>query len=119
MTMKSISTQKASLDSEITDIVTASHVPFKTGTERPLSLCRLPEVMAMTGLARPTVYQKMAAGEFPASIDLGLRSVAWVRSEVEGWIENQIRKSRNEAVTPSRKLPQSLRERHHNGSRFG
>jgi prophage regulatory protein len=61
---------------------------------RRLSLCRLPEVMAMTGLSRPSIYAMKARGEFPESIDLGARSVAWVKSEVEGWIADQIRKSR-------------------------
>jgi prophage regulatory protein len=79
---------------------------------QPLSFCRLPEVMELTGLARPTIYTKMTNGEFPLSVDLGARSVAWVRGEVLDWIETRISKSRTGADSASRKLPQSLRERH-------
>jgi prophage regulatory protein len=65
----------------------------------------------MTGLGRASIYAKMALGQFPASVDLGPRSVAWVRSEIEDWIAAQIAKSRNGAEAPSRKLPQALRDR--------
>ena len=40
-------------------------------------LLRRPEVEALTGLARATIYQKMAAGHFPRPVKIGIRAVAW------------------------------------------
>jgi prophage regulatory protein len=76
-----------------------------------LSFSRLPAVMARTGLARPTIYAKMATDEFPRQISLG-RAVAWLDHEVDAWIAARIQHSRNEDYSPADKLPIALRERH-------
>ncbi|MGP2733774.1 helix-turn-helix transcriptional regulator [Serratia bockelmannii] len=55
-------------------------------------LIRLPDVMTITGLKRSTIYLKMKAGDFPNSIPIGERSVAWVEGEVNKWIEKNISK---------------------------
>lgn len=55
-------------------------------------LIRLPDVMSITGLKRSTIYQKMKGGDFPKSIPIGERSVAWVEGEVSKWIEKNISK---------------------------
>ncbi|MFA0412345.1 AlpA family transcriptional regulator [Vibrio renipiscarius] len=47
---------------------------------------RLPEVMAKTGLSRSTIYRKMENKEFPLTLSLGARSVAWLESEVINWM---------------------------------
>lgn len=39
-------------------------------------LLRLPEVKAVTGLSRSTIYSWISAGRFPQPIKLGLRTVA-------------------------------------------
>ena len=59
-----------------------------------VTIWRLPEVMAHTGLSRSTIYHKVGAGEFPPPISLGLRAVGWIADEVIEWIEKQIEKSR-------------------------
>ncbi|MBF4370830.1 AlpA family phage regulatory protein, partial [Vibrio anguillarum] len=46
------------------------------------------EVMKKTALSRSAIYRKMNDGEFPKSISLGDRAVAWVESEVDDWMEN-------------------------------
>ena len=58
------------------------------------TLWRLDTVMARTGLPRSTIYHKMSQKEFPQTINLGPRSVAWISYEVEEWITNQIDGSR-------------------------
>ncbi len=58
------------------------------------TILRLEAVMARTGLPRSTIYHKMSRTEFPQTINLGPRSVAWIASEVEEWITNQIDGSR-------------------------
>lgn len=52
-------------------------------------LARLHEVMKATGLSRSTLYKLMAAGEFPASIKLGPRAMAWRLIEVHSWIDQR------------------------------
>ncbi|HAT3694595.1 AlpA family phage regulatory protein [Serratia marcescens] len=44
----------------------------------------------ITGLKRSTVYQKMKNDKFPKSVSIGERSVAWVESEINGWVSNNI-----------------------------
>ncbi len=49
---------------------------------------KLKEVMEKTALSRSAIYRKMNEDQFPKSISLGDRAVAWVESEVEEWMEN-------------------------------
>ncbi|MBE4009766.1 AlpA family transcriptional regulator [Vibrio parahaemolyticus] len=52
---------------------------------------RLKEVMSLTGLGRSTIYKFMAdETDFPKSVPLGGRAVAWVESEVEEWMESRL-----------------------------
>jgi len=48
-------------------------------------IIRLKEVMRMTGLARSTVYERMAAGTFPGKVKLGERATGWYLHEVQSW----------------------------------
>ncbi len=50
---------------------------------QPSDLIRIKEVMKMTGLSRSTIYLQKSRNEFPKSIHLGARSVAWVRRDIE------------------------------------
>jgi prophage regulatory protein len=51
-----------------------------------MRILRLKNVIAVTGLARSTIYKYVDAGTFPKPIPLGGRSVGWVDSEVHDWI---------------------------------
>lgn len=55
-------------------------------------LIRIKDVMNRTGLAKSTIYKYMKLGQFPQQILLGVRSVAWVESEVETWINDNIKR---------------------------
>jgi len=66
-----------------------------------MKILRLPEVIALTGMSRSTIYVWMNKGEFPVSISLGARSVGWIEHEVEEWIQSKIKKSR-ESITQCR-----------------
>ena len=46
--------------------------------------------MACTTKSRSYIYDAMGRGEFPRQVKLGGRSVAWVESEVQDWIEARI-----------------------------
>ena len=56
-------------------------------------ILRLPEVMNNTGLARSTIYKMLAAKSFPIQISLGAKSVGWLESDIQSWIEDKISSS--------------------------
>lgn len=58
------------------------------------TILRIIAVMGRTGLSRSSIYQKMAADEFPESINLGPRAIGWIADEVEQWIQERIDESR-------------------------
>jgi prophage regulatory protein len=52
-------------------------------------MLRLPEVVAMTRLSKPTIYCYIRDGIFPRQIRLGPNVVAWSRAEVLGWLNER------------------------------
>ncbi len=59
-----------------------------------ITILRLPQVLARTGLSRSTIYAKVAAGEFPEPINLGGRAVGWLADEVEAWLVARVEATR-------------------------
>jgi len=57
-------------------------------------MMRLPEVLAITGLSRSTIYFRIAEGTFPKQVSLGGRAVAWLENEIQDWLQHQIEASR-------------------------
>lgn len=51
---------------------------------------KLKEIMEKTALSRFAIYRKMNDEEFPQSVSLGDRAVAWVESEVDEWMEERL-----------------------------
>lgn len=49
-------------------------------------LLRFPEVIALVKKSRGTIYVDMKRGDFPMSISIGRRAVAWKRTELETWL---------------------------------
>jgi predicted DNA-binding transcriptional regulator AlpA len=62
-----------------------------------LSFLRLPEVKAITGLSKTSIYELIRSSAFPAPIRLGPRAVAWVRSEIRQWAVERVNASRSAA----------------------
>jgi prophage regulatory protein len=54
------------------------------------SIRRMSEVKNKTGLSRSTIYELIKRKQFPKPINLGLRSVGWLESEIEAWIQDRI-----------------------------
>lgn len=50
-------------------------------------LIRLLEVQKLTGMARSTIYARMAEGSFPRPLKLSTRHVAWKLQQILDWIE--------------------------------
>ena len=55
---------------------------------------RLPEVLKRISLSKAQIYNLISLGEFPQQIKLGDRASAWVESEINQWIDDRIRFSR-------------------------
>ena len=49
-------------------------------------LLKRPEVEALTGLSRSSIYLRMKRGDFPAPVRISTNSVAWRASDVDEWI---------------------------------
>ncbi|SDF54404.1 AlpA family transcriptional regulator [Rhodobacter capsulatus] len=47
------------------------------------------EVEALTGLARSTIYEMMARGEFPRPVKITGKAVAWPESAVADWMADR------------------------------
>ena len=61
-----------------------------TETNRVKRVIRLGEVEYRTGLARSTIYRRIAQGEFPKSIPLGSsRIVGWLESDIDDWLDQK------------------------------
>jgi prophage regulatory protein len=56
---------------------------------------RLPQVKARTGLSRSSIYQRAAEGTFPRPVHLGARAVGWVEADIEEWISQKIKETRD------------------------
>jgi prophage regulatory protein len=50
-------------------------------------LIRMREVLSLVPLSKSTIYERMAAGTFPRSRNLGGGVVAWREEDIRGWID--------------------------------
>jgi prophage regulatory protein len=51
---------------------------------------RKPEVLSITGLTSSSLYRLMEQGNFPPSILISERSVAWKYLDVQRWFDTRI-----------------------------
>lgn len=59
------------------------------------SLIRLHEVLNRTGYSKAWIYALMSKGDFPQSVKIGTRAIAFIESEIDDWVEQRIAESRN------------------------
>lgn len=80
--------------------------------QEEVSFLRLPEVKLLTGLSKSSLYALIRANSFPAPVQLGPRTVAWVRSEIGQWAAERVLTSRSTTLHSGHKrMPQpALRE---------
>lgn len=50
------------------------------------SILRLPQVRAITGLSKSSIYAMIASGDFPSQVRLGERAVGWIADQVFAWV---------------------------------
>jgi prophage regulatory protein len=51
---------------------------------------KLKDVQKITGLSRSSIYAYIDKGLFPIQVKLGQRSVAWLDTEIESWVDGKI-----------------------------
>ncbi|MDG5476909.1 AlpA family transcriptional regulator [Citrobacter freundii] len=56
---------------------------------------RLRQVEDKIGLGKSWIYRQIQLQQFPPSIRLNSRHVAWLESEVDAWIHQRIRLTRD------------------------
>lgn len=59
---------------------------------------KLPKVKYYVGISTSEIYRRIAAGTFPAQINLGPKSVVWIEAEILAWCEARIASCRGEAI---------------------
>ncbi len=67
------------------------------------TILRLPVVRARTGLSRSTIYLRISEGSFPRPVQLGVRAVGWVESEIDEWLDQQIQ-NRSDPMSKMRRI---------------
>ena len=58
-------------------------------------IIRLSEVESKTGLSSSTIYLRIKEKQFPLSVNLGKRAVGWLVSDIEEWIDQRVKISRD------------------------
>lgn len=60
-------------------------------------ILRSKEVVELSGLSLSTISRMEAIGRFPLRRKISKKTVGWLASEVQQWIESTLKKSRSEA----------------------
>lgn len=60
------------------------------------SFIRFSEVQKRTGYSKAWLYRLMSQKRFPTAIKVGSRSIAFIESEIDDWIDQRIAESRGE-----------------------
>lgn len=66
----------------------AAQIPYE------VEFIKIAEVRKMTGMSTSTIYERVLAKKFPSQIKLGPKAVAWIKSEVQAWVNERISASR-------------------------
>ena len=51
-------------------------------------IIRLPEVVRLTGLSKPTIHRRYRAGTFPPPLKLGPNAIGWRLADLQHWIDS-------------------------------
>lgn len=62
------------------------------------SLIRMPEVLRRIGYGKAWIYKLISLERFPKPVKIGSRSIAFVESEIDEWINSRIEESRKEVA---------------------
>lgn len=62
------------------------------------TLIRMPDAMRRTGYGKAWIYRLISQDKFPKPVKIGSRSIAFVESEIDEWINQRIAESRKEVA---------------------
>ena len=54
-----------------------------------INILRIPQTLQKTGLRRSTFYKLLASGGFPKKVILTERTIGFIESEVDAWLESR------------------------------
>lgn len=75
-----------------------------------VTFLRLPEVKAVTGLSKTTIYERIREADFPSPVPIGKRAVGWIESEIKQWAANRVLASRSMLrLNAGKRPPHSVR----------
>ena len=60
-----------------------------------IQIRKIGEVEQIVKLDKTSIYRMAKQGAFPLPIKLGERSSGWIESEIQEWLEDRIKASRN------------------------
>ncbi len=65
---------------------------------------KIAEVRRITSMSTTFIYEHMLDNTFPKQVRLGPRSVAWIKADVQAWVQARIAESRSDqsATSPSK-----------------
>lgn len=81
--------------------------PAGISSGQATNILRLPAVKARTGLSRSTIYHQISVCLFPKPINLGMRAVGWLESDIDSWLISRVKESRCLVVSNNREGVQS------------
>ncbi len=79
----------------VDELMATKQLTTRPNLQDEVSFLRLPELKSVTGLSKSSLYALIRAKSFPSPVQLGPRTVAWVRSEVRQWAAERISNSRS------------------------
>lgn len=62
-----------------------------TDVAADVRILRLAEVEHTVGKKRSTIYRDIAAGKFPGPVEIGGKSVGWLSTEINDWVQSRPR----------------------------
>ena len=62
--------------------------PVQNGALPPTRMLSLDEVQSRTTLSKTSLWRRVRAGTFPASVSLGGHRRAWREAEVTAWLDS-------------------------------
>ena len=60
-----------------------------------------PEVSALVGLSRTSIYRMIREGSFPEPVQVGKRRIAWRQSDLNAWLESRPTGTRSTGTRPT------------------
>lgn len=59
--------------------------------EHRTQMLRMAAVSQITGKCKSSIYQGIKNGTFPAPIKLGARSIGWLSTDIDAWIDSRVK----------------------------